>query len=403
MACGRIVPDTGEPVAVRFQVEAQPAVKGGEFTGTSASERARILVAVTEKDADGNVLYPSVFRDGDNPAAAQLVKDGTHWTLDDYYFPLGGHLLDVLAFGVDSDETTKDLSSFGSSVWVPTFDASQAANGVRFENVSTYAAQMDMMYASANHLSAENPEGHLNMQHAMAQLIFNVFFPADDPDAEFIETNGSDYIFKINDILFLNDAGLEQYKASQTVSAANILLKTKGTFIIDNSKNEIDGWWDRESLASVLNCYRLPMDLTRRSNANDLAEATPWFDNTRTSWERNITRGKRYQVGNTLLVPEQPIQRFSVYYTFNNTAYMAKIQLPGDWISGQKYIYTLNISIRQDNVYFTVSVNDMEAGKPDVTASISVEPMGSATDPSVMVGSVTVTDLEDDDVNSETI
>jgi len=345
---------------VAFQVFAAPYTKGVECSITTSLENSntKLLLSASAKNANGQVVNPSMFMDGDDPDTQQLTKVGGVWKVSGQGLtvPLGTYL-DALIFGVGSDDNNSDLSDFGESTWNYTLNASDAASGVVFNNVDTYANQMDVMYASANGISSESPWRTLSLRHAQALLIFNVKFE-DKDEWEFIESNGSDYKFKIDDILFLNDAGYTQYLNHNTITPGNVLLKTVGTFSIDNSRNNLEASWSGLDVSA--DNYSLPMAVTSKSNANSIAEDSPVFSNTRVSWEVNgIVRDKVYQLGQPLLVPEQETQNFIVQYTYNGHTDHEKVNVPkGKWNSGEKYIYTLNMKF--NGARFTIDVIDME-------------------------------------------
>ena len=212
-----------------------------------------------------------------------------------------------------------------------------------FENVDTYANQCDLMYGVANGINALASQPSVSLSHAMAQLVFNVKFENNAAMA-FIETNGTDYKFKLDDILFLSDAGFTQYVANPaSVTAPNVLLKTRGTFTVDNSRNSLSAAWS--SLEGHAGAYKVRMDAVpaARSQSNTVAESAPVFDNTESGWKQDgILRNTIYQAGHPLLVPEQSACNMTVVYTYDNIRYHGVLNVPqGSWEAGHKYIYTL--------------------------------------------------------------
>jgi hypothetical protein len=292
------------------------------------------------KNAGGDIVSPSVFVNGTTPTAAPLTKDGSDWVLSQFVFPLGGPTIDILAFGTDSDEATSvaDFEDFGVTQWVPVFNTDDAAAGVRFTQDS-YTKQMDLLYGSVHGLSAREATGQLSLQHALAQVIFNIRF-ADKPELAFIETNGTDRKYFVKGIFFVQD--IEAYQADPAnVPASNITLKTLGTFVIDASRTHIESKW--RDLSAQDDKFALPMNPVRRSAGNPDADANIFFSD-ESSWYRNdIVRDKLYQLGNVLLVPEQPIPSFVLLYNYNGNDYYFTLSFPGEWISGMKYIYNLEI------------------------------------------------------------
>lgn len=341
-----------------FVVSDAFATKGAEYSETVLTEDAKLYITATLRDSKDRISTPSVFLSGSNPAFAQLKwESGTTWVVKDQtvILPLGGYALRSLAFGADRDNG--DIpTGFGTSCWVPTLNAADAASGMRFVNVDTYANQVDLLYGATGDITGSSPTGTLVLQHALAQLIFNVKFTG--AETAFITTNGSDFKFQINDILFANNDGLVQYLNAQTVTAANIPLKTLGTFTIDNTKTVLESAWS--GLAAQDDRCKLPMGVTRRSDANPSADQTVYLSNTdgtdTPGWRRNLMQGKVYQLGDPLLVPEQPVCDFIVVYTYDGVRYSSRVLLPeGTWKSGRKYIYNLEIARVGGFISFTAA------------------------------------------------
>ena len=361
-SCNRMEhPDAGGDNRFSLSVVSDAfSTKGAEYSETVLTQDAKLYITATMRDPQGRISSPSVFLSGSNPAFAQLEQEsGTTctWVVKDQtvILPLGGYKLRALAFGADRDNG--DIpTGFGTSCWVPTLNAADAASGMRFDNVDTYANQVDLLYGATGDITGSSPTGTLVLQHALAQLIFNVKFTGSE--TAFITTNGSDFKFQINDILFVNNAGLVQYLNAQTVTAANILLKTLGTFTIDNTKTVLKSAWS--SLAAQDGQCKLPMGVTRRSDANPSADQNVYLSNTggtaTPGWRQNLMQGKVYQLGDPLLVPEQPVCDFIVVYTYDGVRYSSRVLLPeGTWKSGRKYIYNLEIARVGGFISFTAA------------------------------------------------
>ena len=344
-SCGRGGLDIDTPAGLSVRVESAPYTKGGEFSRTALTSGAKLFLLASQWNAGGTLSQASLFRDGDYPKAQPMVQDGGAWTPDgeNIILPLGGGHIDALLFGADIDSGTVPAGFGSETCWAPALNAADAAARVSFENVNTYANQCDLMYGVANGITSSAPQPSVSLSHAMAQLIFNVKIEKNDAMA-FIETNGTDYKFKLDDILFLSDAGFTQYVANPaSVTAPNVLLKTQGTFTIDNDRNTLMAAWS--GLEGQAGAYKVRMDAVpdTRSLSNTVAESSPVFDNTETGWKRNdIRRDKIYQVGHPLLVPEQPACNMTVVYTYDNIRYHGVLNVPqGSWEAGHKYIYTL--------------------------------------------------------------
>jgi hypothetical protein len=341
IACSRENPQGRD---VHFVIESAPFTKGEEFSGVSLSEdNSRLLITSSMRGPDGEIVTPSVFTSAGSPTYAALKKNGGVWEVDGtpLVLPIGGYSLDVIAFGTDSDEGN-DVSSFGTGdVWAPVISGANATSVVSF-TVDTYSHQMDLMYGAVN--VANSGTSYLSLEHALALLIFNIKFTG--ADMAFIETNDTDYKFKLDGIFFVNSDGLTQYLANpSTITAANVLLKTRGTFTIDYSKNNLEAGWT--GLSAIAGNYSMPMYPAPASPsiANPSVQSTV-FSNQEASWRIDgIERDKFYQLGHPLLVPQQPIQDVILVYTYDGARYSASVDLPtGYWFSGEKYIYNLVVS-----------------------------------------------------------
>lgn len=346
VSCERRALEVDASQALAVRIAPAPYTKGGEFSGTALNEStAKFFMLASLWNADGTLSQASVFNEGGSPKAQPMVRDGDAWKPDgeNVVLPLGGAYMDALLFGADIDSGTVP-DGFGSGTcWAPSLNAADAAARVSFENVDIYANQCDLMYGVANGINALASQPSVSLAHAMAQLVFNVKFE-DNAAMAFIESNDSDYKFKLDDILFLSEAGFTQYVANPaSVTAPNVLLKTRGTFTIDNDRNTLMAAWS--GLEGQAGAYKVRMDAVpaARSQSNTVAESAPVFDNTESGWKQDgILRNTIYQAGHPLLVPEQPACNMTVVYTYDNIRYHGVLNVPqGNWEAGHKYIYTL--------------------------------------------------------------
>jgi len=168
---------------------------------------------------------------------------------------------------------------------------------------------------------------------------------------------------------------MNEYLNSDPVTAGHITLKTKGTFTINNTGNVLKGDWS--SLETVEGAYAVPMGTPPATPlvSNNHAESSPVFTNTQGSWKRSdIIRGKIYQVGHPLLVPEQPTQSILVMYTYENVQYYSRLNVPQSvWQSGHTYIYTL---VFNNGIGLTLHLTAQAASWDDVapnSCSLGVE------------------------------
>lgn len=329
-------------VPVSFRVQVQDLTKGAEWTGTTLPVDARLYAVASRKTERGQVDVPSLYMSGAAYTYGRLAHaTGETWQLQDATLPLGGYMLDVLAFGA------ANASWEPASTWTPTLAPSSqpAADYLAFENVDTYASQMDLMYGSVNNYMPGQPgTPALTLSHAQALLVFNIKFDdsaASDAAIGFITDNidGEGCHFRLKDIAFMDKENHAHYPAS--IVLADVLLKTRGTFTIDNSKVLLEAGWS--DLSASATAYTVPMESPVRTATNAAAHASLVFSNTVASWKRDdIVRGTAYQVGNALLVPEQEVQPFVVFYEYDGTPYHLDVNPPhGVWKAGHQYVYTL--------------------------------------------------------------
>jgi hypothetical protein len=285
--------------AVRFKFETAPFTKGSEVTGNSLSASAKVRIAATGRDAAGNIFIPSYYLDGsDDPTTAWMQYNSGSWETEDgkLYFPLGDYSMDFLALATDNVADWPDA-------WTPSLDSRGAALGAIFSEVDTYTNQMDLLFGAANGVVAGNAEANISLSHAQALISFEVIT---NPPVENV------------DILFLNEDGFDEYISSishpSAVTEDYVLLKTKGTFKIDNSRNILAaGWFELKPDASS---FRITVS------------------------DKPVT----------LLVPEQIAPPFILYYTYGGEQYKYNINPPppGGWIMGQKYVYKITINNVED-------------------------------------------------------
>lgn len=359
-ACTRLPETSSTANSVKFSVTTDLFTKGAEFSGDELSPKAALYVAGTLRDPQGGISTPSTFLSGNDPATARLTHDsGRIWKFPDgknVILPLGGYTFNALAYGADID-----VGPNVPACWTPTLNAADAASGMVFTDVDTYTTPVDLMYGSANGISAANPQGTLTLYHAQAMLIFNVRFTgtafittngdASAPKTYWDGTNhqiywdGSAPKFRLDDILFVNNDGLLQHLQGQTVTTANILLRTKGTFTVDNSRTDLSASWSGTQAQDGK--YKIDMtapaeEKRSKSNLDAIPEGNLLHSG---NWAQNLSQDVLYQVGNPLLVPEQPVQGFWVSYRYEGARYNTYVTLPeGTWRKGMKYIYNLEIN-----------------------------------------------------------
>lgn len=365
--------------------------KAGELTGISMLRTYGIYAAATQRNAAGVIENATFFADpyeqlfatneadpsGVNTAAA--VADTRLWHAGSYaastftpapiYWPLGKVKMDFLAYAIPLvDHQNTGLSS---GVWSATWDnaASDVASQFTFNDVDTYANQKDVLFAAANDQTnaANGGSAHstvMDFNHAQALLIFNVKVNS--------EATGK---LTINDIEFISDARiaalqLEQYNgtAPGDLAAADVLLKTVGDFCVNNQRNDLEASWS--GLSSTAAGYRMPVSAVAAPSASNNvilgqaghADAVQAYG----AAIAYIDAGIYAQLGETLLVPEQPKVNFTIKYTVNDKVMYHKYNdLRGVWQMGKKYIYNLDITMNE--IVITESVVDWDPAAQDVS------------------------------------
>lgn len=383
----------GESVSFRVAMNNLTKTSTDAYWGNDATNLA-IFGASSFYKKDGSVIKPSVFTDASgNPVYSYLVKDGTYWylkdgndatTAKDLIFPLGTDLrTDVLALGVHTDylaqvgtfsylENLTDVhtaynagwSTAAEANWTPVFaDKDNYAKKVQFVNVDTRKHQYDVVYGSANNLEKGNTYP-LVLNHAQALIIFNMKIKA--------KVEG----LTAASLLFVNPPqGTEAAMMSTPDYLSNYLnsltgasyladflpLKTVGTFVVDNSKNNLEAYWDLDKYAELTAYESAMKDVNRMYLANLSAvpsynaaadggiAASDKFPVTATDYA-----DKFYQMGHQF-IPEQPTVNPYLYYTVNGQTFITEINLPrGTWMMG--HYYTYNITLDFNGLNFDVTV-----------------------------------------------
>ena len=382
----------------------------------------------TETDpssADGGIPIVSSSHYGDGTTIAAKTEFeylrylGEFWYLADANFstvstfPLGDTRMDVLAFlGYNNNydveyirhpfhfETTdggrltgdyltayeKGWENLGDALWRPVLtDNTNYANKAYFINVVTPQYNYDIMYGSANEIKKGDTRT-LTLKHAMAALYFNIAFadPDDIPDGVamdpplFIKPGnpGDDFY----DALVHCDYGtyntvdgeLSNDYLSGEYYYNYLSLKTVGTFIVDNSKNNLEASWYLGNWNLLDKNYWE----TYYSASGYAGEGYAYLQNKDVSEEINTVSNREdlyfskdlndygflqdtyYRVA-AQLVPEQEIVNPWLRYRIGNHIYLTEVNLPrGTWQMGHAYIYNLKLNF--NGVKFNVTVKPYE-------------------------------------------
>lgn len=189
------------------------------------------------------------------------------------------------------------------------------ASIVAFNDWNTYDNQVDLLYAVNNGATSSTSGAadyvKLSFKHAQALLVFQA------------KVNIADAI-TINSI---------------TING----LKVKGTFTVDNSRNDLVASWSKLETVDAMN--KIAID-----NPGEVLTSTKDFA----------------QIGSTLLVPQQPRLNFTVTYTMGGkTMNYTYNEARGTWEMGKKYIYKLDMTLSE--IILTEEVADfVDAAVPEI-------------------------------------
>lgn len=354
VACNKsetVVDETRSEIG--FKATSFNPTKAGELDGSSfdAKDYAMYVSAsqYTANRSEENPLFFTdiLFKNSGGAADWHHYASEGSTSADPIYWPIGGARIDFLAYALPIG--TKSM------IPAPVFNATRAAEDFTVANWDTYANQVDLLYAAANDQSskqngAASPYVKMTFDHAQALLIFNV--KVDE---------GSD--IKINDISFVTDDYIAARNAELQVNPdasattaptpAQISLLTRGTFTVDNLRNNLVASWS--GLSSVAGHWKMPNLVAGVSDCNLAAVKA----NGAVDYGTVLTNTDYKQLGETLLIPVQPAQNFTITYTVgsNTMQYTYNVKRNG-WQAGKKYIYNLDIDINE--IIITETVNNFE-------------------------------------------
>ena len=348
------------PNEIGFNSVSSNPTKAGELNGTSFDgENYCIYVSASQYNSRGieeNPLYFNDFLFRNDYASS--AADWHHYASEaateatPIYWPIGGARLDFLAYALPKGKK--------ASIPAPTFNSTSYARDFGIDDWDTYANQVDLLYAAANNqtsaATAASPYVKLNFKHAQALLIFNVKIDAEAADSG----------LKIDDISFVSDEYVAARRAefvavptpktpatSTAPTAAQVPLLTQGDFFVDNLRNNLVASWS--DLSSVAANWKMPdfasTPVVSTCNGT-IADAIKYG----TAIENTVYN----QLGETLLIPEQPTQNFTITYTVGGKSmqYTVNVKHNG-WQAGKKYIYNLDIDLNE--IIVTEAVADFEA------------------------------------------
>lgn len=341
-ACSKseVVTTEGPANQIAFKAISNPATKAGELDGITIDDKDYVIYASASQYSANGVLENGVFfndyafKDIAAPKWQHVTNESATET-DPIYWPVGGAKMDFLAYALPINKKTE--------IPAPAFNSTVAASDVTVTSWDTYANQVDLLYAAANaQTSAANGIAtdyvKMTFKHAQALLIFNVKVNA--------EVDGK---LTVNEISFVEDP-----KAGSPVGT----LVTSGTFKVDNSRNELKAAW---TLSAAGTDYEMPDNsISVKSECN--LTTVSGVENYGTA----LTKTSYAQLGETLLIPEQPRQNFTINYTVGGKImdYTYNIER-GAWEMGKKYIYNLDINVNE--IIITEVVTDFVSVEKPVT------------------------------------
>lgn len=404
-----------QPVSFRIAVNNLTKAEA-PFTGTGIDTQYPIPIVSSSHYGDGTTIAAKT-----NFEYLKYVSG--YWYLADASmstasaFPLGDTRMDVLAFlgynntynvglkhpfyfetadGGQLQDPYLNAYKYGwgslsDAGWRPVLtDNTNYANKAYFVNVATPQYNYDIMYGSANEIK-KGENRLLTLKHAMAALYFNIAFADAIPDGVamdpllFIKPGkpGDDFYknlvyCKVNnskEYYNVGDSELSGY-LSGSYYYDYLSLKTVGTFIVDNSKNNLEASWylgnwkylnngssnwstyytsNGEGYAYLQNDD--VSDVINTVSSNNIVKLI--FDTYLNNYSSvpsssSLTANTYYRVG-AQLVPEQETVNPWLRYRIGNQIYLTEVNLPhGTWKMGHAYIYNLKLNF--NGAKFTVEV-----------------------------------------------
>lgn len=312
---------TEQPQEIGFKAISSNATKAdAQLDGTMLTKEYSIYATATQKNPAGVIENGAFFVDQQFQTEDQEVKTTSKYrawsgaAAAPIYWPVGGVSIDFLAYAMPTGKHDALPAAYPNA---PT----DAASKVAFENWDTYANQVDLLYAANNAAKSSTSVAEnyvkLSFKHAQALLVFQA------------KVNTANAV-TINSI---------------TING----LKVKGTFTVDNSRNDLVASWS---------------DLEAVAGKNVIADgATPGADNL---GEPIVSTTEYAQIGSTLLVPEQPRLNFTINYTMGGkTMNYTYNEARGTWEMGKKYIYKLDMTLSE--IILTEDVQDfVDATVPEI-------------------------------------
>ena len=310
---------TEQPQEIGFKAVSSNATKAdAQLEGTLLTKDYSIYASATQKNSEGTIENPAFFTDQQfqtEDATISATSKYRAWNgtaAKPIYWPIGGGIVDFLAYALPTTSHGTPAAAYANA-------ATDVASIVTFADWDTYADQVDLLYA-VNNGKTSATDVKLSFNHAQALLVFQV---------------------KVNTekIITINSIQIDG-------------LLTKGTFTVDNSRNDLVASWS--ALANNDSNESIPAGAdTDKDNLGEAVTSTTEFS----------------QIGSALLVPEQPRLNFTINYTMGDkTMNYTYNEARGTWEMGKKYIYKLDMTLNE--IVLTEVVSDfVDGGVPEIPLS----------------------------------
>lgn len=306
---------TETPQEIGFKAISANATKANaQLEGSLLNKEYSIYASATQKNSAGTIENAAFFVDqqfqteDETVAAKSQYRAWSGTAAAPIYWPVGGATVDFLAYALPTAKHGNPAATYANQT-------EDVASIVAFNDWNTYDNQVDLLYAVNNGATSSTSGAadyvKLSFKHAQALLVFQA------------KVNIADAI-TINSI---------------TING----LKVKGTFTVDNSRNDLVASWSKLETVDAMN--KIAID-----NPGEVLTSTKDFA----------------QIGSTLLVPQQPRLNFTVTYTMGGkTMNYTYNEARGTWEMGKKYIYKLDMTLSE--IILTEEVADfVDAAVPEI-------------------------------------
>ena len=306
---------TETPQEIGFKAISANATKANaQLEGSLLNKEYSIYASATQKNSAGTIENAAFFVDQQfqtedaTVGASSQYRAWSGTAATPIYWPVGGATVDFLAYALPTAKHGNPAATYANQT-------EDVASIVAFNDWNTYDNQVDLLYAVNNGATSSTSGAadyvKLSFKHAQALLVFQA------------KVNIADAI-TINSI---------------TING----LKVKGTFTVDNSRNDLVASWSKLETVDAMN--KIAID-----NPGEVLTSTKDFA----------------QIGSTLLVPQQPRLNFTVTYTMGGkTMNYTYNEARGTWEMGKKYIYKLDMTLSE--IILTEEVADfVDAAVPEI-------------------------------------